>query len=123
MSDGVLIVGGGLAAQRAAETLRRRGYEEPVRIVCAEPQAPYDRPPLSKELLSGATDATDVAYRPDAWYVDAGVELLLGRRAEALDPLARRVRLDDGSAIPYTSLVIPWYWGFWLTSLQILRSR
>ena len=51
--NGVLIVGGGLAAQRCAETLRRRGYEGPVRMVCAEPDPPYDRPPLSKELLAG----------------------------------------------------------------------
>ena len=55
MSDpGVLIVGGGLAAQRCAETLRRRGYEAPVRIVCAEPEPPYDRPPLSKGVLAGS---------------------------------------------------------------------
>ena len=55
-----MIVGGGLAAQRCAETLRRRGYEGRVRIVCAEPDPPYDRPPLSKELLAGtvADDAS-----------------------------------------------------------------
>jgi NADPH-dependent 2,4-dienoyl-CoA reductase/sulfur reductase-like enzyme len=48
MADaGVLIVGGGLAGQRCAETLRRRGYEGPVRIDCAEAERPYDRPPLS----------------------------------------------------------------------------
>jgi 3-phenylpropionate/trans-cinnamate dioxygenase ferredoxin reductase subunit len=51
--NGIVIVGGGLAAQRCAETLRRRGYEGAVRVVCAEPEPPYDRPPLSKELLAG----------------------------------------------------------------------
>src|SRR5262249_23147834 len=51
--DGILIVGGGLAAQRCAETLRNRGYERPVRIVCGEALPPYDRPPLSKALLAG----------------------------------------------------------------------
>ena len=51
--EGVVIVGGGLAAQRCAESLRRRGYEAPVRIVCAEPEPPYDRPPLSKAVLAG----------------------------------------------------------------------
>ena len=61
---GVVIVGGGLAAQRCAETLRRRGYEAPVRIVCAEPDPPYDRPPLSKEVLAGAADEESVAFRP-----------------------------------------------------------
>ena len=50
---GVVIVGGGLAGQRCAETLRRRGYDEPITMVCAEPVRPYDRPPLSKGLLAG----------------------------------------------------------------------
>ena len=50
--DGIVIAGGGLAGQRCAETLRRGGYPRPIRVVCAEPQPPYDRPPLSKELLT-----------------------------------------------------------------------
>ena len=49
---GVLIVGGGLAGQRCAETLRRRGYDGPVRMLCAESKPPYDRPPLSKGVLA-----------------------------------------------------------------------
>ena len=89
--QGVLIVGGGLAAQRCAETLRRRGYDGPVRIVCAEPEPPYDRPPLSKELLAGTVEEESVAYRPAWWYEEKQVELLLGARAEALDPAARTV--------------------------------
>jgi NADPH-dependent 2,4-dienoyl-CoA reductase/sulfur reductase-like enzyme len=107
MSDrGVLIVGGGLAAQRCAETLRRRGYDGPVRMVCAEPDPPYDRPPLSKELLAGAAAEETVAYRPAWWYEEKQVELLLGRRAESLDPAARTVRLDSGSELGYDELLI-----------------
>ena len=53
MRDGAVIAGGGLAAQRCAETLRRVGYEGRVRMVCAETHLPYDRPPLSKEFLEG----------------------------------------------------------------------
>ena len=56
MSDGIVIAGGGLAAQRCAETLRARGHDGPIRIVCAEPELPYDRPPLSKDLLAGRLD-------------------------------------------------------------------
>jgi len=104
--DGVLIVGGGLAAQRCAETLRRKGFEGRVRMVCAEPEPPYDRPPLSKELLAGATEEGSLAYRPARWYEEKGVELLLGRRAEALDPGARAVRLDGGEEIGYGALLI-----------------
>jgi NADPH-dependent 2,4-dienoyl-CoA reductase/sulfur reductase-like enzyme len=104
--QGVLIVGGGLAAQRCAETLRRRGYEGPVRMVCAEPDPPYDRPPLSKELLAGTVDEEAVAYRPAWWYEEKQVELLLGARAETLDPAARTVTLDSGAELGYGKLLI-----------------
>lgn len=104
--QGVLIVGGGLAAQRCAETLRRRGYDGPLRIACAEPEPPYGRPPLSKELLSGALAEEELAYRPAWWYEEKGVELLLGSRAEALDPVRRTVRLSTGAKQPYEKLLI-----------------
>ncbi len=104
--QGVLIVGGGLAAQRCAETLRRRGYEGPVRMVCAEPDPPYDRPPLSKELLAGTVEEESVAYRPTWWYEEKQVELLLGARAEALDPETCTVALDSGAELRYEKLLI-----------------
>lgn len=103
---GVVIVGGGLAAQRAAETLRRRGYEGAVRIVCAEPDPPYDRPPLSKQVLAGVADEKSVGYRPDWWYEEKEIELLLGLRAEKLDPQARTIRLDSGPPLDYGKLLI-----------------
>jgi len=104
--EGVVIVGGGLAAQRCAETLRRRGYEGRVRMVCAEPSPPYDRPPLSKAVLAGETGEDELAYRPAWWYDEKGVELLLGTRATGLDPAARRLRLDSGDALPYGNLLV-----------------
>lgn len=103
--NGVVIVGGGLAAQRCAEGLRRRGYEGPVRIVCAEPQPPYDRPPLSKQFLAGNAEEA-VAYRPAWWYEEKQVELLLGTRAERLDPATRTVVLDSGACLGYEKLLI-----------------
>jgi NADPH-dependent 2,4-dienoyl-CoA reductase/sulfur reductase-like enzyme len=103
---GVVIVGGGLAAQRCAEALRRRGYEGPVRMVCAEPEQPYDRPPLSKELLAGDLDEKALSYRPAWWYQEKEVELLLGVRAEGLDAGARQVILDTGASLPYSKLLI-----------------
>jgi 3-phenylpropionate/trans-cinnamate dioxygenase ferredoxin reductase component len=107
MSDrGVVIVGGGLAAQRAAETLRRRGYDGPVRIVCGEKETPYDRPPLSKGVLAGTVEEETVAFRAGDWYQEQEVELRLGERARQLDPASRRVVLAGGETIPYGKLLI-----------------
>ena len=99
MFSSVLIVGGGLAAQRAAETLRARDHRGPIRVVCGEPIAPYDRPPLSKELRAEP-------FRPAGWYAEQDVELLLGRRATRLDVAARRVTLEDGAELGYDELII-----------------
>lgn len=107
MKDGgVLIVGGGLAAQRCAETLRRRGYDGALRMVCAEPDPPYDRPPLSKGLLAGAAEDDSLAYRPLWWYEEKQVELLLGTRATAVDLRARTVSLDSGAELGFEQLLI-----------------
>ena len=78
---GIVIVGGGLAAQRCCETLRSRGHDGPIRIVSDEPIPPYDRPPLSKELLLGEIADQELGFRPLAWYEEAEVELLLDERA------------------------------------------
>jgi len=104
--DGVVIAGGGLAAQRCAETLRRCGYEGRIRIVCAERHRPYDRPPLSKEVLADADADAAVPFRPEDWYADKQVELVLGTRAEHLDLAGKRLGLSDGSAVRYEQLVI-----------------
>ena len=103
--DGVLIVGGGLASQRCLETLRARGYEGRVAMVCGEAELPYDRPPLSKELLAGELDESEVGFRPARWYADQRVDLVF-RRAVGLDARRRRVRLDDGGELAYEDLVI-----------------
>ena len=106
MSPGVLIAGGGLAAQRCCEAIRKAGYEGAIRVVCGESRAPYDRPPLSKAVLAGTLPVADVALRPAAWYVEHGVELLLGRRAASVDPAAHELTLDDGTVAPYEHLLV-----------------
>jgi NADPH-dependent 2,4-dienoyl-CoA reductase/sulfur reductase-like enzyme len=102
----LLIAGGGLAAQRTCETLRRLGHDGRVRMICAEPHPPYDRPPLSKSVLTGERGAALPALRPARWYAEHDVELLLAARAAALDPTVRRVRLEDGAHLRYRTLVI-----------------
>ncbi|MGE5409149.1 MAG: NAD(P)/FAD-dependent oxidoreductase [Syntrophothermus sp.] len=102
----MLIVGGGLAGQRCCETLRARGYEGPVRIVAEERERPYDRPPLSKAVLSGERGPDTLAFRPSDWYAENGVDLVLGDRAVALDPGIKTVTLASGEVLPYDTAVI-----------------
>ena len=104
--DGILIVGGGLASQRAIETLQARGYEGRIQMVCGEAELPYDRPPLSKGLLAGEVEESEIGFRPVRWYAEQRVELVFGCRAIGLDADRRRVRLDDGSALAYDDLLI-----------------
>lgn len=106
IGESVVIAGGGLAGQRCAETLRRRGYEGAVTMVCAEPELPYDRPPLSKGALAGDVDDDALQFRSPGWYADNEVELLLADRAVALDPFGRRLELDSGQTLHYGELLI-----------------
>jgi NADPH-dependent 2,4-dienoyl-CoA reductase/sulfur reductase-like enzyme len=106
MSAGVVIAGGGLAGQRCAEALRRSGYEGPVVMACGEPHRPYDRPPLSKEVLHDAAAEERLSFRPERWYEEKAVELLLGVEATGLDAAARTIALGDGTSLPYASLLI-----------------
>ena len=73
---GVVIVGAGLAAVRTAEQLRRQGHTVPITIVGAETHLPYDRPPLSKELLRGEVD--EVPLKPAGFYAEQRITLRLG---------------------------------------------
>jgi 3-phenylpropionate/trans-cinnamate dioxygenase ferredoxin reductase subunit len=98
-----VVVGASLAGVRAAEELRRQGYGGDLTLVGAEQQyPPTDRPPLSKELLSGAftTEQAQLRVRPFE------VSTLLGRVATRLDLQARTVELDDESLVPFDDLVI-----------------
>lgn len=103
-NNGIVIVGGGLAAARTAEQLRRAEYAGPITIVSDETHVPYDRPPLSKEVLRGEVD--DVSLKPEEWYTEKGITLRLGSAATAVDTEARILTLADGSDCGYDELVI-----------------
>ena len=105
-TPGMVIIGGGLTAATAAETLRKEGYEGPVTIVADEPEIPYQRPPLSKGFLAGK-EGEDALYPLAAsWYADHQVTVLTGTTATALDPAAHTVTLADGSVLPYAKALI-----------------
>lgn len=102
----VVVVGAGLAGLRVTEELRKQGYGGPLTVLGDESYPPYDRPPLSKEVLSGARSAADTRLRDDQALADLGARLELGAEAAALDPGARRVTLTDGAVVDYEQLVI-----------------
>jgi 3-phenylpropionate/trans-cinnamate dioxygenase ferredoxin reductase component len=100
----IVIVGGGLAAARTAEQLRRSEYTGGITIISDEVHLPYDRPPLSKEVLRKEVD--DVALKPREWYDEKGITLRLGSAATGLDTAEQKVTLDDGTELGYDELVI-----------------
>jgi 3-phenylpropionate/trans-cinnamate dioxygenase ferredoxin reductase subunit len=102
----VVIAGGGLAAQRCCETLRRSGHSGPITVACRESTAPYDRPPLSKEVLAGGMDPGALGLRPAGWHAEHGIELLLGHAAAELRADARELVLADGTTLGYDRVLI-----------------
>ncbi len=103
---GVVIVGSGIAGVSTAAALRASGYDGPLRLVGEEQHLPYRRPAVSKELVRGEKSPDQILIRPQRWYDAQRVDLVLGRRAEALDTEARVLTLDDGSAWAYDRLVL-----------------
>jgi len=102
----VVVVGASLAGLRAAEEIRHEGHAGPVVVVGEELHAPYDRPPLSKQVLSGKWDAERIRHHtPDA-HDALDLEFRLGRRATGLDVASRVVALDDGTELGFDGLVI-----------------
>ncbi len=100
----IVVVGASLAGVRTVQALRRDGHEGPITLVGAEAHwPPFDRPPLSKAVLTGAWEPDQARLRlPDPFPAD----LLLGRRALALDVAGRTVALDDGTSLGFDALVI-----------------
>ncbi len=101
----VLIVGAGHAGAQAAIALRQRKFAGTVALLGDEPDLPYERPPLSKDYLSGDKPFARILIRPPAFWTERDVALLLGRRVETVDPVAKTVTLGDGTAIGYGTLI------------------
>ncbi|GAB3948899.1 NAD(P)/FAD-dependent oxidoreductase [Streptomyces sparsus] len=101
-----VIIGGGLAGAKAAETLRAEGFTGRVILIGDERDHPYERPPLSKGYLSGGEERDQVYLHEPAWYAGAEIELHLGQPAVHIDREARAVRLGDGTVVPYDALLL-----------------
>jgi len=101
-----IIIGGGLAGARAAETLRTDGFTGRVIIVAAERSVPYLRPPLSKGYLQGNDDRESLDVHPAPWFATQAIEIVLGMPVAALSLPHKSVTLGDGSVLHYDKLLI-----------------
>ncbi|MER5542982.1 NAD(P)/FAD-dependent oxidoreductase [Streptomyces sp. NPDC001118] len=101
-----VIVGGGLAGAKAAETLRAEGFTGRVILISDERDHPYERPPLSKGYLLGKEERDSVFVHEPAWYARNDIELHLGQPAVAINRVDKTVRLGDGTVIRYDKLLL-----------------
>jgi NADPH-dependent 2,4-dienoyl-CoA reductase/sulfur reductase-like enzyme len=104
--DGVLVVGASAAGLSTVEDLRRKGFQGRLTVLGAEPHLPYDRPPLSKQVLSGAWAPERARLRPESALSALGAEFILGDPAVGLDPATRTVHTVSGRALRAGAIVI-----------------
>ena len=102
----IAIVGTGIAAVQAAAALRKSGYGEELILIGAEKHLPYNRPPLSKEVLQRRLPPARIVLRPESFYRSNRIELRTGAPATCIDRRARRVELADGGQIGYAKLLL-----------------
>jgi len=102
----IVIVGAGLAGVQAAAAARQAGYEGRLVLVGREPELPYDRPPLSKQVLLEEGAEAAIKLRDDRFYDQSRIELMLGKSVLEIDRRHRRLALDDGGFLPFTRLVL-----------------
>jgi 3-phenylpropionate/trans-cinnamate dioxygenase ferredoxin reductase component len=102
----VVIVGAGHAGGRAAEALRAAGHTGRVTLVGTEKHPPYERPPLSKELLAGAIEHAKTYINPEAFYTEKDIALRLGTTVGAIDRKNQRIELGNGETLPYDALLL-----------------
>jgi NADPH-dependent 2,4-dienoyl-CoA reductase/sulfur reductase-like enzyme/nitrite reductase/ring-hydroxylating ferredoxin subunit len=102
----VVIVGGGPAANAAAETLRNEGYRGGITMLSADHSGPCDRPNLSKGFLAGSAEADWIPLRSPDFYKEHDIDLKLATSVAALDPSSRKLRLADGSELTYDALLL-----------------
>src|SRR5437868_2681615 len=106
MGTDIVIVGGGLAGARVAQSYRESGGTDAITLIAAEPHPPYHRPPLTKRLLRGEAEPADAFVAPLESWAELGVELRAETRATALDLDARALRLSTNEAVDFGRLVV-----------------
>ncbi|MFE5703409.1 NAD(P)/FAD-dependent oxidoreductase [Rhodococcus koreensis] len=110
-SSGLVVVGAGVAGLRTVQGVRREGYDGPITLIGAEAHLPYDRPPLSKQVLTGELGSAPVTYHDREYFQDLGVTVLTGTRVDSVDVQAQTLAVQfEGSdvreRIPFAALVV-----------------
>lgn len=101
----VLIVGGGHGGAQAAIALRQAKFDGSIGLVNAEPEYPYERPPLSKDYFAGEKAFERIMIRPAAFWAERNIDMLLGKRVETLDPATHSVTTSGGDVISYGKMI------------------
>ena len=101
-----VIIGASHAAAQLALSLRQGGWEGRIQVIGDEPGLPYQRPPLSKDVLAGAKTAEAIVIRPAALYEKSDIEFAFGRRVVQIDRASKLLKLDDGASLHYDKLAL-----------------
>ena len=105
-SSTFVIIGGGLAGAKAAQSLRDNDFDGHIIVFAAEEKLPYERPPLSKEYLADKKTLDEFTTLDSAWYRDHNVELRLGTAVSAIDPASHTVAVSDDGSVQYDKLLL-----------------
>lgn len=103
--DEIIIIGAGQAGVSAALRLRAKGFEGGITLIGAEPEPPYQRPPLSKKYMTGEQPRERLYLKPFETYAAQGIKLMLGANVIAIHTDIKKVLVDDGTALPYSKLL------------------
>lgn len=106
MTSTIVVAGANIGGGRAVEALRKEGFAGDIILVGAEPDLPYERPPLSKGFLTGDVADGEFSVATPEGYAEQRIETRLGRRVTGLDPATKTVTLDDGETLGYDKLLI-----------------
>jgi 3-phenylpropionate/trans-cinnamate dioxygenase ferredoxin reductase component len=106
MQQQFVIVGANLAGGTAAITLREEGFDGKIVLIGAEPQQPYERPPLSKEYFQGKKSFEETLLKPPPFYTEHHIQTRLGVQATRVDPREKVVELEDGDRVSYDKVLI-----------------
>jgi 3-phenylpropionate/trans-cinnamate dioxygenase ferredoxin reductase component len=106
VSEHTVVVGAGIAGATAALTLRKEGYQGAITLIGSEAEAPYRRPPLSKEVLRGTMRSERLRLKPDGFWAEQGIELRTGCTVTSVDTDTAKIALSEETTLSYRNLIL-----------------